>query len=312
MWGIVIYCVSVLGLTFVHSVEIVNVVVDDYAKTECQGTHVGFGFSGGHQFHYEALKRRYKDCTYVEGNLEITNLVNSANITYDLSFLSQIEVVTGYVLIGLLDVDHIPLTSLRFIRADNTYNIMGEEYGLVLALTAEADGKEFQKENSTDGEQEIYRHGLVELQLPSLKEISKGKVLFYKNPMLCFVNTVNWHAIVPGRDEPVNYGDDAYRFDCPLECDSACRFGDDIAHCWGLNPLMCQRHEVPVWCHQDCPGRCYDSYILGCCHPECAIGCYGPRDTDCELCKYFKHEGRCVSSCPAGISYRKGQECIRL
>lgn len=90
----------------------------------------------------------------MEGNLEITNLQSSAKISYDLSFLSKIEVVTGYVLIGLLDVESIPLTSLKLIRADNMFNIMGKDYGLVVAFT-----------DSTGNNQK----GLRELQLPALR-----------------------------------------------------------------------------------------------------------------------------------------------
>lgn len=34
-------------------------------------------------------------------------------------------------------------------------------------------------------------------------------------------------------------------------------------------------------CDELCPGRCYDSTIVGCCHPECAVGCTGPSNSDC-------------------------------
>lgn len=126
---------------------------------ECYGTSVGFGFSGGPDFHYDALRRRYTDCTYVLGNLEITNL-DSENITYDLNFLRSIETVTGYVLLGLLDTETIPLLSLKLIRADNTYSIMGQQYGLLVALTASPE----QPDSSSDSP-----GGLQELQLPSLQ-----------------------------------------------------------------------------------------------------------------------------------------------
>lgn len=125
-----------------------------FGVVECYGTHVGFGYSGTPEFHYESLLRRYRGCKHVEGNLEITNL-QSDQISYDLSFLSTIEVVTGYVLLGLLDLESIPLTNLKLIRADNMFNIMGEDYGLVVAFT--------------DAAGENKNRGLRELQLPSLK-----------------------------------------------------------------------------------------------------------------------------------------------
>lgn len=92
----------------------------------------------------------------MEGNLEITHVDKAINASYDISFLSSIEIVTGYVLLGLLEVEAIPLINLKLIRADSTYNIMGEEYGLVVALTSEAG----------DDPKQV---GLRELQLSSLK-----------------------------------------------------------------------------------------------------------------------------------------------
>ncbi|KAJ8321095.1 hypothetical protein KUTeg_002682, partial [Tegillarca granosa] len=170
----------------------------------CHGTHVGFGFSGNLESHYNALVAKYKGCTHVEGNLEITNFYTSTNITYDMSFLSDIEVVTGYVLLGLLEVDTIPLVNLRLIRADNTYNIKNLEYGLIVAITSAGVPE--------DPDDEVV--GLRELQLPSLKEISRGKVLLKNNPNLRFVDTIDWHAIVPGDKEPVTYGAQAYCSNC--------------------------------------------------------------------------------------------------
>ena len=126
----------------------------------CIGTGVGFGLSGSQEYHYKGLKERYTGCTHVDGNLEITNLENTDNVTYDLSFLSQIEVVTGYVLIGLLNVETIPLHRLTLIRADSTFNVKDMDYGLVVAATAD------QVSNDTDGS--LIR-GLVELQLPDLR-----------------------------------------------------------------------------------------------------------------------------------------------
>lgn len=260
---------------------------------ECYGTHVGFGYSGTPEFHYESLLRRYRGCKHVEGNLEITNL-QSDQISYDLSFLSTIEVVTGYVLLGLLDLESIPLTNLKLIRADNMFNIMGEDYGLVVAFT--------------DAAGENKNRGLRELQLPSLKEISRGRVLFMQNPLLNFVNTIAWNVIVPGVTNPVTYGDSAYNTTSLEVCDPACENGNQ-RFCWGRGPKMCQIVHFPI-CDELCPGRCYDSTIVGCCHPECAVGCTGPSNSDCLMCKYFKAGEACVSSCPGGVSVRNGQDCL--
>nr|AKE50883.1 epidermal growth factor receptor [Pinctada fucata] len=279
----------------VSEAEIDETISKSIPRGDCYGTHVGFGYSGGPDYHYEMLIKRYKGCTHVEGNLEIASLSSSANISYDLSFLSTIEVVTGYVLLGLLDVDVIPLTSLKLIRADNTYKILGEEYGLVVALTTEHDGSR--------------RTGLRELQLPALREIARGKVLFQQNPLLCFVDTIAWNVIVPREEYPVIFGENAYDKACDLQCASECEV-DGKPYCWGQGIDMCQTVHTPV-CDPFCPGRCFNEDIFGCCHPECAVGCTGPSDTDCVMCKYFEHDGRCVPSCPADVSYREGQVCRR-
>lgn len=159
---------KVLAIDYTRVIHVFTIYISNYGllalynkKTiehfsECYGTHVGFGMSGNQDDHYESLRRRYKDCTHVEGNLEITHVDKAINSSYDISFLSSIEIVTGYVLLGLLEVEAIPLINLRLIRADSTYNIMGEEYGLVVALTSEAGD-------------DPKRVGLRELQLSSLK-----------------------------------------------------------------------------------------------------------------------------------------------
>ncbi|XP_048775764.1 epidermal growth factor receptor-like [Ostrea edulis] len=283
-------------VSLVLGVEIIDVVEQSVfgQGNECYGTHVGFGYSGGAEFHYESLIRRYQGCKHVEGNLEITNLQSSAKISYDLSFLSKIEVVTGYVLIGLLDVESIPLTSLKLIRADNMFNIMGKDYGLVVAFT-----------DSTGNNQK----GLRELQLPALREISNGRVLFLQNPLLNYVNTISWNGIVPGVSDPVTYGESAYNMTSLEVCDAACTNGNQ-RYCWGKGPNMCQSVHYPV-CDELCPGRCYDSTIVGCCHPECAVGCTGPSNVDCFMCKYFKSDSLCVSSCPWEVSARNGQDCLK-
>lgn len=43
------------------------------------------------EFHYKNLRDRYTNCTYVDGNLEITWIQNS---TADLTFLQHIREVT--------------------------------------------------------------------------------------------------------------------------------------------------------------------------------------------------------------------------
>lgn len=261
---------------------------------ECYGTNMGFSFSGTHEFHYESLRRRYSGCTYVQGNLEITNLSNR-NVTYDLSFLSSIEVVTGYVLLGLLNTETIPLTSLRLIRADNTMKLVGGEYGLVVALTSEGTPTE-----------DNPHPGLKELQLPALREISQGQVLFSQNPLLCYVDTIAWDRIATEWFFPVSFKEGTKKHCKP--CPEGCRDDDGVPRCWGPKQGLCQ-HIERLECDMSCPGRCYKEGLLGCCHPECAVGCHGNLDTECEMCKYFRYGHKCLPVCPDD-TYPLGQQCM--
>lgn len=286
--------VGIFFLPAITAVEILDVKLTHREK-ECYGSNMGFSFSGTHEYHYEALRRRYAGCTHVQGNLEVTNL-NNGNVTYDLSFLSSIKVVTGYVLLGLLNVETVPLTSLRLIRADHTLKLGYERYGLVVALTSEGTPT---ADNPTPG--------LKELQLPNLREISNGKVLFTQNPLLCFIDTVEWKDIVDGE---IVMKENAMKTDCD-KCHPDCQDFDGVSRCWGKGSHMCQTvHRLE--CDSICPGspkRCFRKGILGCCHPQCAVGCKDGLDTDCEMCKYFRHGHRCVTRCPDG-TYPIGQECI--
>lgn len=53
---------------------------------------------------------------------------------YDFLFLFMIEVVMGYVLFGLLDLEFIFFINLKLIWVDNMFNIMGEDYGFVVVF----------------------------------------------------------------------------------------------------------------------------------------------------------------------------------
>ena len=63
----------------------------------CLGTKRAISHVGRPETIYRELQRRYTNCTYVDGNLELTFLDNRTN--YDLSFLSNIREV------GLLSVE---------------------------------------------------------------------------------------------------------------------------------------------------------------------------------------------------------------
>ncbi|ESO01558.1 hypothetical protein HELRODRAFT_146697, partial [Helobdella robusta] len=54
-------------------------------------------------------------------------------------------------------------------------------------------------------------------------------------------------------------------------------------------------------CSDRCNGRCYHNSV--CCHDECAAGCHGLTDRDCNACAKLNDSGRCVSVCPSFQAY---------
>lgn len=86
------------------------------------------------EHHYRNLRDRYTNCTYVDGNLELTWLQDEH---LDLSFLQHIREVTGYVLISHVDVRRIVLPALQIIRGRTLFklSVHDEEFALVVTLS---------------------------------------------------------------------------------------------------------------------------------------------------------------------------------
>ena len=83
--------------------------------------------------HYRNLRDRYTNCTYVDGNLELTWLQDER---LDLSFLQHIREVTGYVLISHVNVRRLVLPSLQIIRGRTLfYNVKPERYALLVTMS---------------------------------------------------------------------------------------------------------------------------------------------------------------------------------
>lgn len=75
---------------------------------------------------YEFYRAKYSNCTYVDGNLELVDLDQN----YDLSFLSNIHEVTGYVLIKSVMSEFLRLENLRIIRGQLLLSQGGRNYSL--------------------------------------------------------------------------------------------------------------------------------------------------------------------------------------
>ncbi len=84
------------------------------------------------EHHYRNLRDRYTNCTFVDGNLELTWLQDE---NLDLSFLQHIREVTGYVLISHVDVRRIILPSLQIIRGRTLFKLTVQEDEFALLVT---------------------------------------------------------------------------------------------------------------------------------------------------------------------------------
>ncbi|WAR31155.1 ERBB2-like protein [Mya arenaria] len=250
-------------------------------KKVCRGTNDGFYMHGTSDAHYDSYKDRYTNCSYVHGNLELTYLKGP----YDLGFLSDIEEISGYVFIVNVYSYYLNLTKLRIVRGTELFHYRGEDFSLFVA-------NNYDPFNDT--------HGLLELQLISLTEISRGKVLFLYNNLLCFENTIRWDDINSLTRTSVNAAFiSKLKRRCP-DCSEECynrQTGD--SHCWGSAPGMCQKlNFISAVCDSSCDGRCFGKEQDECCHPECAGGCVGPGREQCLACKNFYFEGSCHPYCP--------------
>ncbi len=100
----------------------------------CIGTNGRMSVPSNRDHHFQNLRDRYTNCTYVDGNLELTWLQDK---NADLSFLQYIREVTGYVLISHVDVKRIVLPSLQIIRGRTLFklNVRDEEFALMVTLS---------------------------------------------------------------------------------------------------------------------------------------------------------------------------------
>lgn len=100
----------------------------------CIGTNGRMSVPNNREHHYRNLRDRYTNCTYVDGNLELTWLQDE---NLDLSFLQHIREVTGYVLISHVDVTRIVLPSLQIIRGRTLFklNVQDDEFALIVTLS---------------------------------------------------------------------------------------------------------------------------------------------------------------------------------
>ncbi|XP_077974626.1 receptor tyrosine-protein kinase erbB-4-like isoform X2 [Styela clava] len=250
----------------------------------CLGTNSAFSIAEDRLDHLNKLVIRYTNCTIVQGNLEISGLENP-NI--DASFLKDIEVVTGYVLIAINYLPYIPLEKLKIIRGQELHGPNK------LALNVVFNYDKYQP-----------NLGLRQIGFKSLTEIQRGNVSIVQNTKMCFLDTINWSDIMnpaakkrDGWRVTINNTVDHIAVKCP-KCHESCN-----GRCWGEGADMCQTLTSTI-CHENCgDARCRGPGRDDCCDRECACGCTGSTDSDCIACLHMNNSGVCQQSCPPQFIY---------
>ncbi|GAB1866246.1 receptor protein-tyrosine kinase [Camponotus japonicus] len=232
--------------------------------------------------------RRSKNITIANGicqSIDIRNNVNSFSV------LKECQVIEGFLQIVLIenntdtsDFDNVTFPELREITG---YFLLYRVDGLK-SLSKLFPNLEVIRGDIllTDYAFMIYEmKNLQEIGLTSLTKISRGGVRIEKNPALCFTNTLNWSLIVPAGENFIK--DNRNEQNCPhMKGCSQCPGG----YCWTAQ--HCQLLERSR-CHEQCLGKCY-----------------GPNDSECYVCKNYRHDGRCIESCPPELYAYLSRRCI--
>ncbi|XP_076374174.1 epidermal growth factor receptor-like isoform X2 [Tachypleus tridentatus] len=237
----------------------------------CLGTNHRLARRRDIQNHYQKLRERYTNCTYVEGNLELSWLDEKS----DLTFLHDIREVTGYVLLSHMKLKKMALPNLMIIRGRNLLVLNGLFKKKPFALF-------------------VGYSSIESLELPALRDILTGNVGFLHSYEICFIHTINWNEILTGQGSKAIFKYTTKPSDkkCP-PCDESCTGG-----CWGEGAKNCQKFSK-INCSPQCyKGRCYGPNPRECCHLFCAGGCTGPKQSDCLACRNFHDDNVCKQECP--------------
>uniref|UniRef100_A0A8B9KM17 Receptor protein-tyrosine kinase n=1 Tax=Astyanax mexicanus TaxID=7994 RepID=A0A8B9KM17_ASTMX len=193
----------------------------------CTGTENKLSTLSDLEQQYRTLRKYYENCEVVMGNLEITSIDRSR----DLSFLRSIREVTGYVLVALNQFDYLPLENLRIIRGTRLYE---DRYALAIFLNYRRDGN----------------FGLRQLGLKNLTgtcwnltmvlSLSLSLSLFL-SLFLCVFPGQRCHRACNGRcwGPKENQCQSLTKTVCAEQCDGRC-FGPYVSDC----------------CHRECAGGC--------------------------------------------------------
>nr|AVT56266.1 insulin receptor 1 [Jadera sanguinolenta] len=224
-----------------------------------------------------------KGCHVVEGFVQIVLIDNANETDYANISFPELKEITGFLLLyrvnGLRSLGKL-FPNLSVIRG----NTLFRNYALVVFEMLH----------------------LQEVGLVSLSDILRGAVLFAKNPMLCFVDTIDWDLIAQ-KDKRLHYiSGNKMQNECPM-----CPTSNHTCPTSNINGgLLCWNSHH---CQKVCPAHCNGSCNANgeCCLPSCLGGCTGATSSDqCLVCKHFQFQKKCVEKCPYKTYEYLNRRCI--
>ena len=163
---------------------------------------------------------KLRNCTVIEGHLRISLIGTRENVNYDhLSFPELVE-ITDYLMLyrvnGLKSLSKL-FPNLAVLRGHSPFH----NYALI-----------------------IYElQDLIEIGLPSLQVIHNGGVRLTRNPLLCFIQTIDWNRLnvsKSGLDFMDNKEESSCANYCPERCNTSHNGFSDVRRCWNQN--LCQKN----------------------------------------------------------------------
>ncbi|XP_056021824.1 insulin-like peptide receptor isoform X4 [Ostrea edulis] len=243
-----------------------------------------------------------ENCTVIEGNLKILLIEGASHQQYENLYFPDLVEITEFFLLyrvyGLKSLRNI-FPNLSIIRGHKLF------FNFALVVFELMD--------------------LEELGLIGLTTIERGAVRFEKNPMLCYIDTIDWTKIAVGVQGMGEHYFKRNRIakECVDVCPSGCastpiiaasgEVGKDQKRCWTRS--HCQKM---LSCDRECKnhkngqrGIC-DNGI--CCHANCIGGCTGESDRDCKVCKnvvsMIDGQSICQDQCLPGTYTLRKRRCL--
>ncbi|KAI6218627.1 Receptor protein-tyrosine kinase [Aphelenchoides fujianensis] len=244
---------------------------------------------------YQVLMYSFVNCKRIFGNLEITH-IRPEDLYGDFDsemqpngemvrrqrtpfwFLSQLEEITGYLLVFNVTVPRITFPNLKIIWGGKKHDGQGLEIN--------------------------YSKDLHVISFPALRSIHEGRLKVEASPNLCFFQTLVDYSELLGPDSASRVLINSRQFDqsCPARTRCHAKCGQNP--CFGPEAGDCQ-----VVYRRNCgscsSGTCYrdETGAAHCCDDACTGGCYGDGEDKCIACKHYEEDGRCVRSCRGNSEY---------